>query len=685
MKFKFIDNYEKDNRFHFIPDDKVKDFLKQKSKLPIVAVDTETHYIADDNKVTRFITKDNTPNNTPFLLTLSDGVTGWAIELNPVTIPHVKSFLENSAIEKVFFNAVYDLEMLLNIGIEVKGKIHDVLIIHHLLDEEDRDENGERIMGLKPLSVKYIAQDADKFESYVDTVRNALAKERKVRKNDISYYHVYLAAKDVMVDYAASDTLYTMILFNKWYPELQKQNLMNVYQIEINCIWAIVSAEMRGYKIDKKRLVEMEKELTVELENITNKIYNLAGKEFNIDSDEQLVEAFMGLGAEYHAITEKGNWKTDKEVLKSYLEHEVPAVRELAESVLEYRSTSKLLNTYIENIKEFMQADGRVHPSFWQTGTRTGRMSSSKPNFQNIDPRAKELFIPDDDYILVFMDAAQQEYRMLAHYAKEHKLIEMIKKGYDVHRATAALLYNKSYEEVTDAERKDGKTFNFAVVYGLGLAAIAKAFGASIDEEKYKLANEIFRRLGLKPWDLPDKQIILNSVREPEEKEAIEYYFSDEVKEAIEFAKKKKAEYFSKFPNIANLLDTVKKVTQRRGWVKTWTGRRKRYKDPWKEAYKAPNALIQGGCGDILKVKAGELYKLFKGKKSGFVNFIHDSIDMEIHKDELDLIPKINEILRDLPFSVPIDWDIEYSTTNWAEKKEFTSLEDLRKELGVEC
>ena len=615
-------------------------------------------------------------------MTISDGIKGYAVNLNATTLPIVKDFLENPLIEKIFYNACYDLEMFLNEGIRVQGKIHDVLLLHHLIDEEDLDEEGNRIMDLKGLAVKYLTKDADKFEKLVDYAREEIAKERKIKKSEVTYYDVYVKYPLLMIDYASSDTLYTYMLFEKWLPELDAQELWEVYNIEMQCIWAVVDTEMRGYKIDQKRLAELEGELTTEVENITKEIFALVGKEFNIDSDEQLVDAFVSLGAEYHAITDKGNWKTDAEVLETYLTHHLTPVKELAEKVLAYRSSSKLLNTYIVNLKEFTQADGRVHPSFWQAGTRTGRMSSSKPNFQNIDPRAKCLFIPDDEYILVFMDASQQEYRMLAHYAKETSLIKMIEKGYDIHKATASLINNIPYEEVTEEQRKEGKTVNFALVYGLGLAAIAKAFGRDIDEDKYKLANAVFRRLGLKPWNLPDEQTLLNSVKDKEEKDAIKYYFSTECKEHIEYAKKKKKEYFDRFPNIEHFLNQVKSVTQRRGWVKTWTGRRKRYKDPWAEAYKAPNALIQGGCGDILKKKAAEVHQFLQGYKSGIVNFIHDSIDFEIHKSELHLIPQINAILRDLPFSVPIDWDIEYSTTCWADKKPLENLEELIKEVS---
>lgn len=666
--------YAKDPRFHFIPDREVEEELLKIAQLPRVAIDTETHYIPDDKKITRFLTEHDVPNNTPFLLTLSDGKVGWAIELNATTIPVVKTFLENPISEKVFFNASYDLEMLLNIGIKVQGKIHDVMIMHHLIDEEDTDEEGKLIRGLKPLAVKYLRQDSDVFEKMVDKVRARLAKERKVNKEQISYYDVYLDSPEVMVDYASADTLFTMQLFDLWEPYIEEEGLTNIYQIEMACVWAVVHAEMRGYKIDKPRLKEVKAELSKNVEKYTEEIYACAGEKFNINSDEQLVAVFQKLGAEYTAMTEKGNWQTNKDALQPFLEHDLEPVRKLAEAVLRYREEDKLLNTFIAGIERYLQADGRVHPFFWQAGTRTGRMSSSKPNFQNFinDDRIKSLFIPEEGYILVAADAAQQEYRMLAHYAKEWTLIDMIKKGYDVHKATAALVFNVPYEEVSPEERRIGKTTNFALVYGLGLAAIAKTFGQKIDEEKYKLANEVFRRLNLKPWALPALDILLLKVKDEKEQEALRYYFSEECKQAITFAKEKKAAYFAKLPNVEQFLKDAKKACQRRGWVKTWSGRKKRYKDPYREAYKAPNAIIQGGCGDFLKDKAGKLYKLLEGKKSGIINFIHDAFYFEIHTSELDLLPKIKAILEESEFRVPIDFDFKWSDTNEAELKEWS-------------
>ena len=674
------------------------EFLKQPEKellklnISRVAVDTETHYVPDPNKVTKYLTKEDHPNNTPFLLTLSDGQNAWAVEMNEKTIPAVKEFLENSEIEKIFFNATFDIEMLLNEGIEVKGNIHDVMILHNLIDEEDQDEEGNYIKDLKSLSVKYLDENADKYDKQVEEERQKIAREKDIKKAEVSYYEVYKENSELMINYACADTLYTAQLFELWYSEVKKQRLERIYDIEMNCLWSVVQTEMRGHKVDYDRLIDIESNLKKDIESIKNKIFYLYGSEFNIDSDEQLVKAFMYLGAEYHNITEKGNWQTNKDALKPYIyadfnnvknSADPMFVRKFASLVLKYRDENKTLD-FAEGIKRYTQ-NGRVHPSFWLAGTRTGRMSSSKPNFQNITKKSKfirEVFVPSKDYIIVYFDWSQQEYKLLAHYAKEYKLIEKIDQGYDVHTATAAILYNIPYEEVTDEQRSEGKRMNFALVYGLGLAAIARNFGCPIDEDKYKFASKIINRLGMKPWELPEKETLLNSVSEQEEKEALEYFLSKECQEAIEFAKQKKQEYFAQFPKIAEFLKEVKGVCSRRGYIMTWTGRRKRYKDAKRDSYKAPNALIQGGCGDMLKEKAGQIQKLLDDKKSGIVNFVHDEIAVEIHLSELNLVYEIRDIMNDNDFIVPITTDINWTDENWNNQKSFKEFEEMLKEVG---
>ena len=220
----------------------------------------------------------------------------------------------------------------------------------------------------------------------------------------------------------------------------------------MRCLFAVWETERNGMLVNQDRLPVLKQELQDNIERITKEIYALAGKEFNINSSNELVEVFTALGVDYHFKTDKDEWQTDVAAMEYFTRHSDERVAKLAKYVLEFRGEDKLLNTFIANIEEYLQEDGRVHPEFWLTGARTGRMSSSNPNFQNYpksDNRIRQLYIPSPGHVFVYMDAAQEEYRLLAHYAQDKKLIEAIENGLDIHKATASILFNVAYDDVT--------------------------------------------------------------------------------------------------------------------------------------------------------------------------------------------------------------------------------------------
>jgi DNA polymerase I-like protein with 3'-5' exonuclease and polymerase domains len=342
-----------------------------------------------------------------------------------------------------------------------------------------------------------------------------------------------------------------------------------------------------------------------------------------------------------------------------------------------------MLNTYVKNLEFYRQSDGRIHPTFWQTGARTGRFSSSNPNFQNYpkeDKRIRRCFVPTPGYTLVYFDYKAQEFRLLAHYANETRLIQMIEAGYDVHSATASLMFNIPIDEVTKVDRAKGKTGNFSAVYGIGNAAYASNLGDKIDTDAYKRAQTILAREGYKPWQMPTKDVILSRITDPLEIEDIEYIYAPETFKMINHAKDVKAKYFKELPNIKQFLDTTRKEVAAQGFIRLWSGRIKHYNDPKTEAYKGVNALIQGGCGDIMKSRLPQVAHLLKPTHSRLVNIIHDEIVVEVRNDELWLIPKIKDLMTIRDFKVTIDCDVELSTTNWAEKREW---EDATEEAGI--
>lgn len=431
---------------------------------PEIAVDTETYYDPDaKNTLLKFI--NDTPQNLPFCITFSDGVRGWKLPVNSKTLPEIIEFFDGPFKPTlIMFNADYDIHMLRNAGCKLpQCKVVDVSFLHHLLNEEDKDANGKYVRSLKALSVKYLDKEADKFEKWVDEARQEIAKQRTIPKEEVSYRDVDDYYPDLMTDYASSDTLYTMQLYRLWAPLIAAEGLERVCAEEHACMWAVIDIERTGMMVDEERVTALRRELEQEIERTTSALYSMVG-EFNINSSDQLVEKLQGMGVDYHWKTEKGEWSTDATTLEFLLSDENEAVRDFIQAVLDYRDSDKLLNTFVVGLERYNQ-NGRIHPSFWQMGTVTGRMSSSTPNFQNYpksDNRIRKCFIPTPGYIFGYWDYSAQEYNLLGHYAKDENYRQFIVEGKDIHKATAAMMFNVPYEEVTKEQRSRGKTGNFA-------------------------------------------------------------------------------------------------------------------------------------------------------------------------------------------------------------------------------
>ena len=313
----------------------------------------------------------------------------------------------------------------------------------------------------------------------------------------------------------------------------------------------------------------------------------------------------------------------------------------------------------------------------------------------------RNYFISDPGHILVWQDADQQEYRMLAHYSNDTSFMDLVHKGYDIHTGTASLIFNKPYEEVQSDERDKGKTGNFAIVYGIGGAGFAKALGYSINEEILKPGTKMLYKV-FQAWKLPpySQNITLDAAlavigpmcEGMEEKEkwkvinGVKYFYDPTVQEGLKAASDFKKKYFAKFPDIKAFTKQCSDTASKRGYIKYWTNRRRHFKNPKEDGYKAPNSLIQGGCGEVIKKKMAEVrYFLKEGNyATKMVNNVHDELTTlhPISKRELEIIPEINKILCDLPFRVPISWGIDWGY-RWGDKKPFTTLDGLYKELGV--
>ena len=687
-------------RYKLVDDvDKFVDYVLS-NKPEVMAVDTETYYNPDlEGSVIRFIK--GSKNNCPFGASFYWGDEGYWVNKD---LHKLAPILQDKNILKVFHNSKFDLHQFLNIGVEVAQPICDTATMIHLIDEEHEcellDKDGNKYMkkskALKNLAFHYLGGDAKELETLVSEYRKIIAENKGIHKEAVSYKDVDDANPVLMKDYAVADTEFTYKLYFIFLEEIRKQKLEKALEVDMNATLGVLAIERAGFPVDQE-LMNRDKDI---LENIIletkTAIYDLVG-EFNINSSAELVDKYdKECCIKWSWKTDKDEWDTSKKILKGLISGVVDdKASRLSELVLKYRKCTKILDTYIISVQEYIQ-NGRIHCDYWLNapdhgagGTKTGRLSSSSPNLQNVPKEPIEIeehtfnvrnyFIAEEDYSLFSIDYDAQEYRVLGHYSQDKTFMNFIKDGKDIHRATAAMIFNVAYDEVTNEQRKKGKSGNFAIVYGMGNAALANSLGHEIDGKLLRAGTSVLYKVRpaykYPPYDKRVKfesGLIQGIIEDnPDAKEGIEYFFSDEVQAGIDEARLFKKQYFNMFPSNKDLIDSVTNVAKSRGWVKTYWGRKRHFKDPKNEAYKACNALIQGTCGDILKVKLYELMNYLHPYKSYIANNVHDQIDFMIHKDELFLVEEVRKIMEDLPFRVPITCGCE-TGPRWG------SLEDYK-------
>lgn len=374
-------------------------------------------------------------------------------------------------------------------------------------------------------------------------------------------------------------------------------------KIENQLAKALIRMEKTGVLVCNEYTEKMHKIYTNKLRLLKIKFKELTGYD-DVEKRKNLIEAFTTAGYKLPS-TEKGNPRLNDESLES-LDGELPTV------VREFRKVQKKLATYFTNYLHLQDKDALIHTSFNPAKTKTGRFSSSKPNLQNIHKEdsdtacpVRRCFIPREGYVFFMFDYDQMEYRLMLDYAGESELIEQIGKGLDVHTATADLV---------GITRNDAKTLNFMLLYGGGVDKLANSLNVSIPE-----------------------------------------------------AKKIKAKYFKKLPNVKKFIKKVIKVSEDRGWIKNCCGRKYWFSQDY---YKAPNYLIQGGCADIIKLAMVNVDKLLMDKKSRLLLTVHDELIFEMDKDEMYLIPKIKEIMESAYSHrfIPLTTGIEWSDMSWHDK-----------------
>lgn len=521
-----------------------------------------------------------------------------------------RPFFEDEKIEKVGQNIKYDILELRNYDIQVKGKLFDTMIAHYLINPEI------------PHGMDYMAKMYLNYTTiHIDELIGPKGKNQK-NMRDID--------QETVCKYAAEDADITLKLKNILEKELRENKLEQLFnEIESPLIYVLADMEWTGVRLDLEALEQLAEEYRKEMNQIEKEIIEMAGIEFNINSPKQIGEIL------FDKMKIIDNPKKTKTGQYSTSENELEKLRSkhpIIEKILEQRSLKKLLSTYIEAFPQLINPKtGKIHTSFNQTATATGRLSSSNPNLQNIpirDERGKEIrkvFIPDEGCTFLSADYSQIELRIMAHLSKDKNMIEAFNKGQDIHAATASKIFKIPLEEVTPDMRRKAKTANFGIIYGI------TPYGLS-------------QRLGISRSD----------------------------------AKKLIEEYFTTFSGVKRYMDESIAKAREQGYVETIFGRKRFLPDINSQnaivrGYAERNAIntpIQGSAADIIKVAMNKIYKRLSdgGYKSKMILQVHDELDFNVHMNELDEVKNIvvYEMENAYPLVVPLKTDCNHGA-NWLE------------------
>jgi len=517
---------------------------------------------------------------------------------------------ENESILKVGQNLKYDLEVLRNYGITLKGKMWDTMIAHYLIQPELRH------------NMDYMAEIYLNYKTiHIDELIGPKGKNQRSMR-DLQPEQVY--------EYAAEDADITLQLKNKLEPELKKYECEDLfYQIEMPLMPVLAEMEMNGVCLDTGSLKETSEIFTQRMLELEQKIYQLAGQQFNIASPKQVGDILFGKLKilEKPKKTKTGQYVTSEEVLQTLRgKHEIVAC------ILDHRGLKKLLGTYVDALPKLINPrTGHIHTSFNQTVTATGRLSSSDPNLQNIPVRGEDgkeirkAFIPEPGCLFFSADYSQIELRVMAHLSGDEHMINVFREGKDLHAATAATIYKKDITEVSRDERTKSKRANFGIIYGITMFGLAERLEISRDEARQLIDG-----------------------------------------------------FFDTFPRVHDYMEQAKRRAYEQGYVTTLFGRR-RYLPDIRSANgtvrgfaerNAINAPIQGTAADIIKVAMIRIYNRFKREaiRSKMILQVHDELNFSVYPDEKERVEQIvlEEMQHAFHMQVPLVADSGWGN-NWLE------------------
>ncbi|MDP4710442.1 MAG: DNA polymerase I [Saprospiraceae bacterium] len=496
--------------------------------------------------------------------------------------------LENVAITKIGQNIKYDALILKWYGIELKGMYLDTMLMHYLLEPELRhnmDYMSETYLNYKPISIASL-----------------IGKKGKDQLNmrDLS--------PEKVLDYAAEDADITLQLQQYLQPKLEAEGLFGLYtKMEEPLIRALVDMEFEGIRIDDALLARYSVELGQEIRQLEEKIYVQAGEVFNIASPKQVGEIlFDKMKIPYRwSKTKTGQYSTNEEKLAE-LALENPFVND----ILQHRGLTKLKSTYVDTLPKLINPKtGRVHSSFNQALTATGRLSSNNPNMQNIPIRTeegakiREAFVPrNDEHVLLAADYSQIELRIIAEISQETNMLEAFHSGLDIHRATAARVFGVAYDEVSQEQRYRAKTVNFSIIYGAGSTNLSKQLG----------------------------------IKRAEAQELI-------------------SQYFKEYQGLKNYMEETVAFAREKGYVKTLLGRRRYIREINSKSSLersnaeriAVNSPIQGTAADLIKLAMVHIHQALKASnfKTRMILQVHDELVFDVPKEEVNEVRPLIETL----------------------------------------
>jgi len=514
-----------------------------------------------------------------------------------------KSVLENPAIEKIGQNIKYDILLLARYGVKVQGALFDTMLAHYLIDPDTRhgmDVLAENYLNYTPVSITELIGEKGK-------------KQGNMRDVDF----------EKIKEYAAEDADITLQLKNIFHPLLVETDTLKLAQdVEFPLVYVLAEIERNGVKVDVPALGEFSKTLEQDIKDLENAIFEKAGVNFNIASPKQLGEVlFDKLQLDPKAKkTKTGQYKTGEDVLLA-LAHK----SDIVQDILNFRQLQKLKSTYVDSLPELINPEtGLIHTSYNQAVAATGRLSSTNPNLQNIPIRTergrevRKAFIPrSENNVILSADYSQIELRLIAELSKDQNMLEAFSQGHDIHRATAAKVYNMAFEEVTSEQRRNAKAVNFGIIYGQSAFGLSQNLGIS-RKEAADIINEYFNQYT-----------------------GIKKYMSD----AVESAKEKgyvetilKRRRYLRDINSANM--TVRGFAERN----------------------AINAPIQGSAADLIKIAMIAIQKEIEhqGLVGKMIMQVHDELVFDVPKQEVEAFKTIildkmtNAIKTNVPLIVEI-------------------------------